>query len=174
MEKVTPSSAFGGVPTGHLDLTDDFADFYPSNRLPSTGFALAVWLCELGLGQKILLAGFSARRSEPWRLAQIHDWTFEQVVQRLLVRSGQLTIANVATPRSYAAIMERFPNIPAANISLAAAEILSERLENANAEIDKLISTTRVNRSVANFIRGLKPIETFIRRLRKKRTSNKI
>jgi len=166
LEKVTPSSAFGGVPTGHLDLTDDFADFYPSNRLPSTGFALAVWLSELGLSQKILLAGFSARRSEALELAQIHDWTFEQVVQRLLVRSGQLTIANVATPRSYAALMERFPNIPAANISLAATEVLSERLENANAEIDKLISATRANRSVANFVHRLKPIEMFFRRLK--------
>ena len=174
LEKVTPASAFGSVPTGHLDLADYFIDFYPSDHLPSTGFALAVWLCELDLGGKILLAGFSAKRSERWRIFDIHDWTFEQVVQRLLLRSGRLTIANAARPHSYAAIMKRFPDIPAANISLAAAEILSERLEGANAEIDKLISMTSVNRSVEKFIRGLKPIETFIRRLRKKRTSNKI
>ena len=171
VERVTPASAFGGVPTGHLDLTDDFADFYPANLLPSTGFALAVWLSELGLGKKIILAGFSARRSENLKLSHIHDWTFEQVVQRLLVRSGRLTISNVATPRSYAALMERFPDIPAANISLAAAEVLSERLENANAEIDKLISTTRANRSVANFFRRLKPIEMFFRRLKRGKSS---
>ena len=171
LERVTPVSAFGGVPTGHLDLTDYFADFYPSNLLPSTGFALAVWLSELGLGKKIILAGFSARRSEHLQLGHIHDWTFEQVVQRLLVRSGRLTISNVATPRSYAALMERFPDIPAANISLAAAEVLSERLASANAEIDKLISTTRPNRWVANFFRRLKPIEMFFRRLKRGNSS---
>jgi hypothetical protein len=163
LEIVTPASAFGAVPTGHLDLADYFADFYPPNFLPSTGFALAVWLCELGLGNKIMLAGFSARRSEHLKLAQAHDWTFEQVVQRLLVRSGRLTISNVATPSSSAALMERFPDIPAAAVSLAAAEVLSERLASANAEIDKLISTTRANRSVANFFHKLKPIEMFFR-----------
>ena len=89
-------------------------------------------------------------------------------MQRLLVRSGRLTIANAATPHSYAALMKRFPDIPAADISLAAAEILSERLENVNADIDKLISMTRVNRSIENLIRGLKPIETFIRRLKRR------
>ena len=79
LEIVTPASAFGEVPTGHLDLADYFADFYPSNLLPSTGFALAVWLSELGLGNKIILAGFSARRSEHLKLAHI---------PRLDVRAG--------------------------------------------------------------------------------------
>jgi hypothetical protein len=50
---------------------------------------------------------------------------------------------------------------------LAAAEILSERLENANKEIDRLISVTMVGRSVENFIRSLKPVENFIRRLKR-------
>jgi hypothetical protein len=172
VEKVTPASAFGGVPTGQLDLADYFMDFYPDDHLPSTGFALAVWLCELDLGEKVLLAGFSAKRSERWKIFDVHDWTFEQVVQRLLVRSGRLTIANAATPQSYAPITKRFPDISAANILLATAEILSERLENANAEIDKLIATTRPNRSVEKFIRGLKPIETFIRGLRKRERSS--
>ena len=102
VEKITPASAFGGVQTGHLDLADYFVDFYPSDHLPSSGFALAVWLCELDLERKILLAGFSAKRSGRWKIFDIHDWTFEQVVQRLLVRSGRLTVANTATQHSYA------------------------------------------------------------------------
>jgi hypothetical protein len=174
LEKVTAASAFGGVPTGQLDLTDYFTDFYPADHLPSTGFALAVWLCELDLGGEIVLAGFSAKRSDRWKIFDVHDWTFEQVAQRVLLRSGRLTIANAAKPHSYAAIMKRFPDIPAANISLATAEVLSERLESVNAEIDKLISTTSVNRSVEKFIRRLKPIETFIRDLRKRGRSSKI
>ena len=168
-----PRQRFGGVPTGHLDLADYFADFYPSDHLPTTGFALAVWLCELDLDEQIVLAGFSARRSERWKIFHGHDWTFEQVVQRLLVRSSRLTIASAPTPHAYAALAKRFPDMSAADISLAAAEILSERLESANTEIDRLIWVTKVNQSIQNFIRGLKPIETFIRRLKKKERQTK-
>jgi hypothetical protein len=173
VEQVTPASAFGSVPAGHLDLTEYFRDFYPLDHLPSTGFALAVWLCELVPDRKIVLAGFSGKRSDRLQIFHIHDWTFEQTVQRLLVRSGRLTIANAEPPHSYAALMKRFPDIPAADISLAAAEILSERLEAANVEIDKLISMMRVSQSIKNFFGGLRPvarsvgpIETAIRRLK--------
>jgi hypothetical protein len=172
-EKVTPASAFGRVPAGHLDLTEYFRDFYPSDHLPSTGFALAVWLCELNPDRKIVLAGFSGKRSDRLQIFHIHDWTYEQTVQRLLARAGRLTIANATLPPSYAALMSRFPDIPAADISLAAAEILSERLEAANVEIDKLISMMGVSRSIKNFfgglrpvVRSVKPIETAIRRLK--------
>ncbi|MDW6024610.1 3-deoxy-manno-octulosonate cytidylyltransferase [Mesorhizobium sp. BAC0120] len=172
-EKVTPASAFGSVPAGLLDLTDHFRDFYPSDHLPSTGFALAVWLCELVPDRKTVLAGFSGKRSDRLQIFHIHDWTFEQTVQRLLVRSGRLTIANAEHPSSYAALTKRFPEITEADISLAAAEILSERLEGANMEIDKLISMMRVNRSIKNFfgglrpvIRSVRPIETAVRRLK--------
>jgi hypothetical protein len=165
-DKVTPASDFGNVPAGQLDLADYFADFYPPDHLPSTGFALAIWLCEINFDRRIILAGFSARRSNRWKVADVHDWTFEQVVQRLLVRSGRLTIANAATPHAYAAVMKRFPDMAAADIALAAAEILSERLENANKEIDKLISVTKVNRSIENLIRRLKPVENFFHRLK--------
>jgi hypothetical protein len=166
-EKVTPSSDFGGVPTGQLDLAEYFADFYPPDHLPTTGFALAVWLCELDLGREIVLAGFSGKRSDRWKMFHVHDWTFEQVVQRLLVRSGRLMTAPAATPHAYGALMKRFPYMSSADISLAAAEILSERLENTNKEIDRLISATRVGRSIDNFIRSLKPAESIIRRLRR-------
>ena len=170
-EKVTPAEDFGGVPTGQLDLAEYFADFYPADHLPSTGFALAVWLCELDLGREIVLAGFSGRRSDRWKMFNVHDWTFEQVVQRLLARSGRLMIASTATPHAYAALMKRFPDMSAADISLAAAEVLSERVESANTEIDKLISVTKVGRSLENFIRSMKPVENLFRRVKQSLTS---
>jgi hypothetical protein len=170
-EKVATTSDFGGVPTGQLDLAGYFADFYPPDHLPSTGFALAVWLCELDLGQQIVLAGFSGKRSYRWKMFDAHDWTFEQVVQRVLVRCGPLTVASAAAPHAYAALTKRFPDISPADISLAAAEILSERLENANKEIDRLISVTKVNRSMQKFIRSLQPVENFIRRLKRRPAS---
>jgi hypothetical protein len=168
-EKVAPASDFGGVPTGQLDLAGYFADFYPSDHLPSTGFALAVWLCELELDQQIVLAGFSGRRSYSLKIFHGHDWTFEQIVQRLLVRSSRLIIASAPTPHAYAALAKRFPDMSAADISLAAAEILSERLESANREIDRLIWVTKVNQSIQKFIRSL----TFLRRLRRRPASEK-
>ena len=42
-------------------------------------------------------------------------------------------------------------------ISLAVAEVLSERLSNTDAEVDKLISLTNVIRSTDNFLRRLRP-----------------
>jgi hypothetical protein len=170
-EKLAIASDFGGVPTGQLDLAGYFADFYPPDHLPSTGFALAVWLCELELGQQIVLAGFSGRRSYRLKMFDGHDWTFEQIVQRLLVRSSRLVIASAATPHAYAALAKRFPDMSAADISLAAAEILSERLESANKEIDRLIWVTKVNRSIQKFIRSLQP--TFIRPLKRRAASEK-
>ena len=141
-------------------------DFYSPDHLPSTGFALAIWLCELNLGREIVLAGFSGKRSDRWKMFNVHDWTFEQVVQRLLSRSDRLRIAPAATPHAYAALMKRFPDMSASDISLAAAEVLSERVESANIEIDKLISVTKVGRSLENFIRSLKPVENLFRRLK--------
>lgn len=170
-ERFTPASAFGGVPTGHLDLAGYFADFYPADHLPSTGFAMAVWLAELNPEAKIMLAGFSGKRSAQWKIFHVHDWTYEQTVQRLLIRAGRLSIANAAMPHSYAALLKRFPELAAADLSLAAAEILAERIEHVNQDIDKLIATTRVNRSVDNFIRGFKPLEGVIRRFRRKLAS---
>ncbi len=168
IEKVTPASAFGGVPTGQLDLADYFVDFYPPDHLPSSGFALAVWLAELELGRPIVLAGFSAKRSERWKIFDVHDWTFEQIVQRLLARAGRLTLANAPPPHAYAQVLARFPEFSAENLSLAASEILSERLEGANAEIGKLIATTSVNRSVERLVRGLKPVEGLVRRFKRR------
>lgn len=157
-EKLSPASDFKGVPAGHLELTDYFADFYPADHLPSSGFALAVWLCDLKLEARIVLAGFTARRSERWKIFHIHDWTFERVIQRVLVFSGRLSVSEpVQATSHYAAFNRRFPDISPTDIALAAAEVLSERLEGSNVEIDRLISATRVSRSLDAFIRRLKP-----------------
>ncbi|MET0597452.1 MAG: 3-deoxy-manno-octulosonate cytidylyltransferase [Mesorhizobium sp.] len=156
-EKLSPASDFKGAPIGHLELTGSFADFYPEDHLPSSGFALAVWLCELGLSARIVLAGFTARRSDRWKVFHIHDWTYEQVIQRVLARSGRLALWDSAIVSNYAAVTRRFPDIGGADVSLAAAEVLSQRLEASNMEIDKLISATRFGRSVDRFFRRLKP-----------------
>ncbi len=89
-ERLSEAREFGGRKVGHIDLCETFDDFYPSDYAPTTGFALAVWLSEACPDVEMVLAGFSAERSQRWKLFHDHDWTFEQIVLRLMARSGRL------------------------------------------------------------------------------------
>ncbi|MGA1803024.1 3-deoxy-manno-octulosonate cytidylyltransferase [Rhizobium sp. HT1-10] len=156
-EKLNTAEEFENTPTGHLDLAGFCNEFYPEDKLPTSGFAIALWLSDLNLPGTIVLAGFSARRSQQWKVVSVHDWNFEQVFLRLFARMGKISIHGGITPNAYAALAKRFPDIPSSEISLAIGDVLSERLGNANAEIDKLISLTNVIRDIDNFFRRLKP-----------------
>lgn len=156
-ERLSPAADFGSAPVGHLDLATYFTDFYPAGKMATSGFAMALWLAELQLPGKIMLAGFSARRSEKWKVFSVHDWTFEQVFLRLFSRLGKIEIVGGAEAGSYAGLAKRFPGVPSVEIALVAAEVLSERLENTNNQIDRLMSVTKGLRSIDNFFRRLKP-----------------
>lgn len=166
-EKLNTMADYLGTPTGHLDLTDFCADFYPSEKVPTSGFAIGLWLVDLKIPAKIILAGFSAKRSEKWRVVSVHDWTFEQVFLRLFARVGKLSLHGGITKNSYAFLASRFPEVPASEISLTIAEVLSTRLGQTDAQVDKLISLTNVLRSADMFLRRLKP------KFLKKRTGEK-
>ncbi|MDX0808704.1 hypothetical protein FB004_11616 [Sinorhizobium medicae] len=156
-ERLNTSSDYLGTPTGHLDLTGFCADFYPQAKVPTSGFAIALWLVDQALPAKIILAGFSAKRSEKWRVVAVHDWTFEQVFLRLFERVDKLTMRGGIATNSYASLASRFPELPAAEISSTIAEVLSSRLNQTDAQVDKLISLTNVLRSTDEFLRRLKP-----------------
>ena len=156
-EKLNCAADYGGTPTGHLDLAGFCGEFYPEAKVPTTGFAMALWLSELELPGQIVLAGFTARRSEKWKVVSVHDWTFEQVFLRLFVQSGKLSIHGGIPESAYIELANRFPDISRADISMVAADVLSERLGNAQADIDKLISLTNIIRATDNFFRRLKP-----------------
>lgn len=156
-EKLNTAAEFENTPTGHLDLSGFCSDFYPEDKLPTSGFAIALWLSDLKLPGTIVLAGFSARRSQQWKVVSVHDWSFEQVFLRLFARMGKISIHGGVANNAYAALAKRFPDIPSSEISLAIADVLSERLGNANAEIDKLISLTNIIREIDLFFRRLKP-----------------
>ncbi|TXJ23229.1 MAG: 3-deoxy-manno-octulosonate cytidylyltransferase [Afipia sp.] len=156
-EKLNPAADFQGAPTGHLDLVGFCSDFYTEGKTPTSGFALALWLSDLKLPGAIVLAGFSARRSQKWRVVAVHDWSFEQTFLRLFARLGKITIHGGVSLNPYIRLAERFSEVPPAEIALAAAEVMSERLGNTDAEVDKLISLTNVIRSTDNFLRHLRP-----------------
>ncbi len=148
---------YGGAATGHLDLTELCRDIYPADKLPTSGFALAYWLLERRVPVEVVLAGFSAKRSETWRVVAVHDWTFEQVCLKVFAQAGKLSLheADLASP--YAKLAARFPEIPPSDISFTVADVLSQRLGNTDAQVDKLISLTGVLKSADLFLRKLRP-----------------
>ena len=111
-EADAPASDFKGAPTGHLELTGYFADFYPEDHLPEV--AALRWPSggvSWNSASLIVLIGFTARRSDRWKVFHIHDWTYEQVIQRVLARSGRLLPGTWPSSLNYAAVTRRFPDI---------------------------------------------------------------
>lgn len=148
---------FAGAPVGHLDLSTHFSSFYPEDHIPTSGFALALWLSEHLPKVTVMLDGFSAKRSEKWKVFHLHDWTFEQVVLRLFIHSGKLIAPGAAEKNAYAALLQRFPDLSEGAVALSAADVLASRLEGANKEIDKLISVTKGLRWFYQLSKKLKP-----------------
>jgi hypothetical protein len=156
-EVFSPVGDFDGARVGYLDLAPVFLDFYPETHVPTSGFALAYWLTEACPTLPIVLAGFTARRSEAWKLFHDHEWTFEQIVNRLLVRSGRLTMDGGGTGGRWDRVAERLPGVTPADVALVSAEVLSERLEGTNMAVDRLLSLTRLQGRFSGFLRSLKP-----------------
>jgi len=145
-------------PVSRIDLVPDMANFYPATHLATSGFALAVFLADLRLDARIQLAGFTARRSLRWKLFADHDWTFEQIVLRLLLRGGRLAALGSVPDATMQAIARRFPDLGGVEaVALAAAEVVAERLEGANVAIEDLHRLTRPQRRLREAIGRLKP-----------------
>ncbi len=157
-ERFSPSDEFAiPEPVGHLDLSADLSGFYPETHLATSGFALALFLIEVAPDSKVILAGFTARRSQKWKLFADHDWTFEQIVLRLLLRSKRLHMTSSVAPDLFGAVSRRFPEFTPGDVSSVAAEVLTERLEGANLAIDDLLKLTRPQRRFDALLRRLKP-----------------
>lgn len=156
-ENFSEESRFEGAKARHLDLTQILGDLYPVGRIATSGFALALWLADLQLPGKIVLAGFSAKRSEKWKVFDVHDWTFEQIFLRLFARMGTISMMGGVDASPYSSLAKRFPQVPPIEIAMTAAEVLSERLDNANGQIDRLMSVTKSIRAIENFFRRFKP-----------------
>ncbi|MDM9645453.1 3-deoxy-manno-octulosonate cytidylyltransferase [Rhizobium sp. S163] len=156
-EQLSPASAFGDVHVRHLDLTEVFTPFYPPTGVPTTGFALCFWLTTIDLGARITLAGFSSKRSERYKVLDVHDWTFEQVLLRLMFRKGKINIVGRDATNPYADLSAHFPEYTPADIALTANEIIDERLGNLSSIVDRLMDVTRFLRFVDRTWKSLKP-----------------
>lgn len=156
-ERFSSAEDFGMPNVAHLDLDPMISPFYPSGKVPTTGFGLCVWLNRLGLSARVSLAGFSSKRSERWKVFEIHDWTFEQVVLRLMARKGDIVIIGADSENRYAELAAHFPQFSAAEISATADEVLSERLSNLSSTVDRLMSITKPLRFLDQGFRKWRP-----------------
>jgi hypothetical protein len=156
-EQLSPASDFGNANVRHLDLTEVFAPFYPRASVPTTGFALCFWLTTLNLGATITLAGFSSKRSERYKVLDVHDWTFEQVVLRLMFRRGKIDVVGRDADDPYGQLTTHFPEYSPAEIALTADEVLGERLVNLSSIVDRLMHVTRFFRFLDRTYKRFKP-----------------
>lgn len=156
-ERFSSAEEFGVRNVAHLDLEEMISPFYPVGKVPTTGFGLCVWLSRLGLESRITLAGFSSKRSERWKVFDIHDWTFEQVVLRLMAQKGEIAIMGADRENCYAALATHFPQFSPAEISATADMVLSERLSHLSSTVDRLMSITKPLRYLDQRFRNLRP-----------------
>ncbi len=159
-ERFSAPAEFGGHAVAPLDLSRAFVGFYSPAHVPTSGFALALHLLEARPEAEIVLCGFTGRRSARWKLFHDHDWTFEQIVLRLLSRSGRLRMIQGGEANEGgdgAVILARFPEMKAEEVALVSAEVLSERLEGATVAIDGLLKVTRPLAKLDGFVRRLRP-----------------
>mgnify|MGYP000845391224 CR=1 FL=1 len=176
-EVFSPLADFEGVAVGFQDLTTYFEGFYPEDRWPSSGFAVAVWLLE-NVKARIHICGFTGRRSETQKVQLIHDWGFEQTVLRSLIRAGRLFEAAASGPERTAAerIGARFPEVSPEIALEAGLEVAGERIDGMNHMVDLLWSTTRGVRKIDGFFRALKPKkrkQKILEQAEKRRVSDK-
>lgn len=149
-ERFSTPAEFGLKPdiVAHLDISEHFAAFYPGDKVPSSGFALATWLERHLPDARVVLAGFSAQRSEQWKLFDVHAWTFEQIILDLLVGSGRLVRDVQGERNQFAGIRSAYPEFSDAQVQMAATEVLTWRLDSTNDSVDSLYSATRPLRAL--------------------------
>jgi hypothetical protein len=152
---------FKDNPIGFLDLVEWARQMYPlGRRMPSTGFAVAVWLAEQKLPLPIFLSGFSGVREAEWRVYDGHDWTWEQIVLNLLYKMGKLNefrYGKFSDAWPVNSLLARFSDISPGELSVTAAEVLSHRLAGTNRVIDHIYSGLRIQLAVRDFVRSLRP-----------------
>ncbi|MEV4605992.1 3-deoxy-manno-octulosonate cytidylyltransferase [Neorhizobium sp. LMR1-1-1.1] len=155
-EHLMEPSQFKQTPAGTLDLAEYFRSFYPREHTASSGFAMALWLCEHIPASKVVLTGFSATRGKKWKLFLIHDWVFEQSALNLLAMNGRIEFSGKTVQNPYTALLQRFPDLKNEDVLFASVQTLSMQLENSKRHIDRLISITAPLRLLYDGFKALK------------------
>lgn len=142
-----------------LDFDYAFGPLYPVNRMPTTGFAIAVWLAEKMPHANVCLCGFTGVAGLQFSMYTEHDWTFEQIMLQLFVKKGRIrrfeeTLGEPAG--SFARIHNRFPEFSEATIALVATNVLANRFTGMERQVAKLWSKTKLERRIRGFFKRFK------------------
>jgi lipopolysaccharide biosynthesis glycosyltransferase len=156
-ERFSPVGAFNGATVLHSDLETLMSGHYPPDKIPTSGFALVAWMQELQLKPKIVLAGFSGKRSARWKVFDVHDWTFERIYFRLLAQKGIITSSEHTGPSRFDLLKRHFPDTKSEEIQAAINDALASRLDHALTLIDGLMSLTKWQRALDQAFRKARP-----------------
>lgn len=157
-ERFSPECDFGqATPIFHVDLEPILQASYPAFKIPTSGYAIVAWLKYLELNASIHLAGFSGRRSEQWKVFDVHDWTFERAYFRLLRSQNRIGTVGTedAMPR-LELLRTHFPDLSSEEIQSALNETFATRLDDALSHVDRLMSVTKIFRLLDSKFRQLK------------------
>ncbi|OLP55418.1 hypothetical protein BJF92_22990 [Rhizobium rhizosphaerae] len=141
-----------------IDFDHSFGRFYPEGRMPTTGFALALWLIEAMPQARIHLCGFTGVAGLQFNMYAEHDWTFEQTVLSLFEQSGRLTRlaqGGGLSTDAFARIHARFPEFGEARVALTAAQALANRFTGMERQMAKLWAMTKMRRQIRAFFKRL-------------------
>lgn len=145
-----------------IDFDYDFPDFYPAGRMPSTGFALALWLVEqCPATTRVALCGFTGVAGVKYSVYPAHDWTFEQTLLELMNLDGRVFRAEEGdvpgSGGSMVRIKARYPQFSDAQIGAVASQVLASRFTGMEWQMVKLWERNgRWERMLANGLRRLK------------------
>lgn len=142
-----------------LDFDHSLDRFYPADRTPTTGFAVASWILANVPQTPLWLCGFTGVAGTQFHLHAGHDWTFEQTVIELFSRTGRLRRyeEQVATSSGLERIARRFPEFDHGEVALVASHILAKRFNGMERQMKELWSVTKIPRAVSGIYKRLRP-----------------
>lgn len=141
-----------------LDFDYTLGHIYPVKRVPTTGFAMAMWIAETMPTAQVCLCGFTGVASLNLSMYAEHDWTWEQILLQLFVKKGRILRFEDALSEaagSYARIHARFPEFSEATVALVASNVLTNRFTGMERQMAKLWGMTKLQRRVRGFLRRL-------------------
>ncbi|WP_331371769.1 hypothetical protein [Sinorhizobium chiapasense] len=142
-----------------LDFDHAFGSLYPVGRMPTTGFAVALWLVEKVPHANVALCGFTGTAGLQFNMYSEHDWTFEQIMLQLLAKKGRIRRfeERLCEPAgALARICSRFPEFDEATIALVAANVLASRLTGTERQVARLWARTKLERKIRGFFKRFK------------------
>ncbi len=143
-----------------IDFDCMFDNFYPAGRMPTTGFALALWLIESLPEAEVYLCGFTGVAGTQFNMYAEHDWTFEQTVLHLFVKKGRikrLEESDAAASQNWLSnVSKRFPEFDQGEIAMAASQVLGNRFAGMERRVAKIWDQMKWRRKIKDFIRRLR------------------